>query len=201
MKKDPLPGALQYVHFVRIDGQPLCIVVGDRGGCRVALHGSRPRALVRRCRLPLGCEVEAGGRRYQRHERAEDDVELFDFADGDDAEYHAGQQCDDHERQQRDEQVRDAPASLVLQRPWIIGPATPRGRNVVDSPASLVRSWDRLLPDRFCERRSRRAQEHLVRVLEMADLHARQLVGKVPWSQSVPTPRHQRTERSVLHSS
>ena len=56
----------------------------------------------------------------------------FDFADGDDAEYHPCQQCDDHERQQRDEEVRDSPASLVLQRPWIIGPSIPRRRNVVD---------------------------------------------------------------------
>ena len=88
----------------------------------------------------------------------------FDFADGDDAEYHRGQQCDDHERQQRDEQVRDAPASLVLQRPWIIGRCHPAARERGGSPGLLVRSWDRLLPDRFCERRSRRAQEHLVRV-------------------------------------
>ena len=148
---------------------------GSRRGCRVDLHGSPARAgepqqgsgnldLLRRCRLPLGCEVEAGGRRYQHYERAEDDVELFDFADGDDAEYHPGQQRDDHERQQRDEQVRDAPASLVFQRPRIIGPCHPAGAERGGSRGSLARSWDRLLPDRFRERRSRRAQEHLVQV-------------------------------------
>ena len=40
------------------------------------------------------------------------------------------------------------------------------------SRGSLARSWHRLLPDRFCERRSRRAQEHLVQVPEIARLHA-----------------------------
>ena len=112
------------------------VMRGRRGLASFVIRPPRAAAernldLLRRCQLTLGCLVEAGGRRYRHHEWTEDHVELLDFADGDDAEYYPGQQCADHERQQRDGQVRDSPASLVFQRPWITGYATPRGCNVV----------------------------------------------------------------------
>ena len=63
------------------------------------------------------------GRRYQRHEWTNDHAELIDIANRDDVEHHHGQQ--------RDEQVRDSAASVVFQRPRIMGLASPRGGNVV----------------------------------------------------------------------
>ena len=63
---------------------------------------------------PLGCVVEARGRRYQRHEWTEDRAELLDFVKWDDGEYYRRQQWDDHACQQRDKEVRECAASLVF---------------------------------------------------------------------------------------
>ena len=117
---------------------------------RGILHGSAPRVPCRALagdgsvRVPLsvalGCEVETGGCRDQRHEGTDDHAEFLDVVDGDDIEQHHGRQCVDVERQQRDEQVRDSAARLVVQRPRIgCDPVLGRGRKTSQSIARWLR--------------------------------------------------------------
>ena len=88
---------------------PSMLPAGPRGWSQGMVGGGIER---RREPYRLGSVVEAGGRRYQSHERTEDDAEFLDVADGDgDAEHHHGRQPGDHECQQRDEQIRDCPAT------------------------------------------------------------------------------------------
>ena len=85
---------------------------GPRGWSQGMVGGGIER---RREPYRLGSVVEAGGRRYQSHERTEDDAEFLDVADGDgDAEHHHGRQPGDHECQQRDEQIRELSGDAAL---------------------------------------------------------------------------------------